>query len=553
MTNKEISRKFSLTAKLMELHGENKFKARSYSNASFNLSRIDKPIEKMDSNEIASLKGVGDAIAQKIEDLLEKGSFKLLDELTAKTPEGIMELLQIKGLGASKLKVIWKDLGVETPGELLYACKENRLMTMKGFGEKTQKNVQESLEYYLSNRTMYLYARLEPVFDLIQSNLKSLSVAESILPTGDFRRGAVVLERLDFLLIDPRDDLEGILLENGIIQSAEFNDGVISGKSPEGIPLNFHLSPREESGLQWIRTTGSKAYLESLSALPSNGVFEDEYSVYSAMGKELVPPEMREAEVLDRLDNIGNLVTEADIKGVIHNHSNWSDGAASVEEMARACIEKGYEYLVMSDHSRSAFYANGLDETRVLAQQKEIDELNQKLQAEGAKFKVFKSIESDVLADGSLDYSAEVLDSFDLIIASIHSSLRMDEEKAMMRLMKAIENPATKILGHMTGRLLLSRPGYPVNHHKIIDACAENDVVIEINANPMRLDIDWRYIPYAMDKGVMISINPDAHQINGIDDIHYGTIAARKGGLTREMCLNTLDLDGFEQFIAKKG
>jgi len=237
-----------------------------------------------------------------------------------------------------------------------------------------------------------------------------------------------------------------------------------------------------------------------------------------------------------------------DIKAIIHSHSNWSDGAETLESMANAAKEKGYEYLVISDHSKTAFYANGLREERIVSQHQQIDELNKKLYP----FRIFKSIESDILNDGSLDYSDEVLNSFDLIIASIHSNLKMTEDKAMMRLINAIENPFTSILGHMTGRLLLSRNGYPVDHHKIIDACVANNVVIELNAHPRRLDIDWRWIREATDKGVLISINPDAHSITGFDDCKYGILVAQKAGLTKYQNLSSYTLSEFEEFLMEQ-
>jgi len=236
-----------------------------------------------------------------------------------------------------------------------------------------------------------------------------------------------------------------------------------------------------------------------------------------------------------------------DIKGIIHSHSNWSDGAYKLEEMADECIKRGLEYLVISDHSKSAFYANGLSEERIGEQQKQIAELNSKLKP----FKIFKSIECDILNDGSLDYSNNVLTSFDLVIASIHSNLKMPEDKAMLRLIKAIENPYTIILGHMTGRLLLSRNGYPINHQTIIDACAANHVVIELNAHPRRLDIDWKWIDYALEKEVLISIDPDAHSLEGFDDVKYGAMAAQKGGLTKENNLSSFSLKEFEGWLGK--
>jgi DNA polymerase (family 10) len=244
----------------------------------------------------------------------------------------------------------------------------------------------------------------------------------------------------------------------------------------------------------------------------------------------------------------GPLLRPEEIKAVIHSHSNWSDGSNTIEEMAEACIRKGYEYLVISDHSKSAFYANGLQEERIREQHRYIDELN----ARFAPFKIFKSIECDILNDGQLDYTDSILGTFDLVIASVHSNLKMTQEKAMMRLLRAIENPYTVILGHMTGRLLLSRPGYPVDHEQIIDACAANRVVIELNAHPRRLDMDWRWIDKAVEKGVLISIDPDAHAIEGYEDIRYGVLIAQKAGLTAEHNLSSFTRQQLEDYLSER-
>jgi DNA polymerase (family 10) len=242
------------------------------------------------------------------------------------------------------------------------------------------------------------------------------------------------------------------------------------------------------------------------------------------------------------------VIQPGDVRAVIHSHSTWSDGSNTLEEMADACIQKGFEYLVISDHSKSAFYANGLKEDRIKEQHAQIEELNKKL----APFTIFKSIECDILNDGSLDYSNDILSTFDLVIASVHSNLKMSEEKAMGRLLRAIENPYTTILGHLTGRLLLSRPGYPVDHKRIIDACVKNKVVIELNAHPRRLDMDWRWIAYALDQGAMISIDPDAHSIEGYDVIRYGVLAAQKAGVTKADNLSSLGLEEFKSWLASK-
>ena len=279
--------------------------------------------------------------------------------------------------------------------------------------------------------------------------------------------------------------------------------------------------------------------------------YDNEESVYSNLNIQYCEPELREGLFeLEKAKNnqLPKLIELTDLKGILHNHSTYSDGMNTLEEMATYCKELGYEYLGICDHSQTAVYADGLKPETVLVQHQEIEKLNKKL----FPFKIFKGIESDILGNGDLDYEEDILKSFDFIVASVHANLKMDEEKATTRLLKAIENPHTTILGHPTGRLLLGRPGYPINHKKIIDACAANKVVIELNAHPYRLDIDWRWIPYCLEKGVMISINPDAHQLKGYHDMRYGTFVARKGLLTKDNCLNAMDLNTFENYLSTK-
>jgi len=279
---------------------------------------------------------------------------------------------------------------------------------------------------------------------------------------------------------------------------------------------------------------------------------ENEELIYTKAGLQFMKPEIREGDTFIKraeTNELPELISYNHLKGTLHNHSTWSDGVNTIEEMALYCRDTlKLEYLGMCDHSKSAFYAKGLSIERVLQQQEEIDHLNKKLNG----FHIFKGIESDILNDGSLDYPDEILKKFDFIVASVHSNLKMDEEKATARIIKAIENPYTSILGHPTGRLLLSRKGYPIDYKKVIDACAANKVVIEINANPLRLDLDWRWHQYALEKGVMLSINPDAHRNEGFLDMHYGVIVGRKGGLYKEKCLNALSLHEIEHYFKEK-
>ena len=528
MTNKEIAKAFQFLGNIMELHGENPFKIRSYQNAYIQLRKLPQPLAELPEEELAAIKGVGKAISGKIRELVETGRMETLERYRAQTPEGVQEMLAIKGFGPKKVRVVWKDLGVETIGELLYAVNENRLLELKGFGPKTQEELKRQLEYYQRSKDKFHWAALEAEAVAVRDHLRERLPGVQVEWAGAWRRGCNVVERIEVLV-----GAEGPL--------PEIPEGLVNS------PLTIYQCAPEAFGSRWFRYTGSAEFLEAfVRAFPGKD-FRDlatEEAVFQRAGLPHIAPELREGEwALERAigGNLPVLIEASDIRGVVHAHSTYSDGLHSLREMAEAARSKGYSYLAITDHSQSAFYANGLKPERVREQWEEIDRLNR----EQTDFRILKGIESDILSDGSLDYEDELLKGFDLIIASIHSNLRMDREKATQRLIKAVENPYTSLLGHPTGRLLLSREGYPIDHQAVIDACAANGVGIELNANPYRLDLDWSWIPYALEKEVKISVNPDAHSTGGIDDIRFGCLSARKGGLSREACLNAWPVEEF--------
>lgn len=546
MTNKQVGRHFKLLAKLMEIHNENAFKIRSYQNAAFSLDRLDTPITEMTTHEIASVKGFGSAIVEKIQTILTTGELPLLNRFLEKTPEGVVEMLGIKGIGGKKIGIIWRELGIESLGELLYACNENRIAKLKGFGQKTQDNIIAAIEYLQENKHKFLYAEVEVQANEIKNHLQAVHGVQSVYPVGALRRRDITIEELAFLIVwSTAPDTRLLAALSGIDIVSESNN-TTTATSITGLPVILHHCTPDQVAWSLYSLTGTPSHLEAVNAIPNQ--YETEESIYTAAGRPFIIPEMREGlfewEWAGRHTN-DKLIEQESIKGVIHTHSTYSDGSHSLRDMATACRDKGYEYLVISDHSQSAFYAGGLSPEMIRKQHAEIDKLNVEL----APFKIYKSIESDILSDGSLDYEPAVLASFDLVIASVHSHLKMTEEKAMERLLTAIRSPYTTILGHPTGRLLLSRPGYPVNHQVLIDACARHNVVIELNANPHRLDVDWTFLPYADKMGVKVAINPDAHSIEGIDDIQFGVLAARKGGLVKANTLNTFSRDQFEAFL----
>lgn len=546
MTNKEIANSFNLLGKLMELHGENPFKVRSYYSAYQGLRRLDTPLSEMDPEEWGTLQGVGKAIQGKIGELLDGGQMATLNRYIEMTPPGVIDILAIKGLGPKKVKTIWQEMGVESPGELLYACNENRLIELKGFGEKTQADIIKQINFHLATKGHFLYPTIEAVAREIEDTIQHLEPDALLAFGGEYgMKSPIVSTGLQILC---SEDIEEILIEEFGEDLLYEDDGMIL----HGIPLEIEYVEESEFVFESVKRTSSESFASAFQELAkSTEGFVDEAALFEANGIQHIPAELRDYPYknMPELGDIASSLIQADdIKGVIHTHTTYSDGLYSVADMASYAQENNYEYIVITDHSKSAFYANGLSLERIAQQHKEIEELNKKLDS----FKVFKGIECDILYDGSMDYEDGDLASFDLVIASVHSQLKMDEAKANGRLIKAIENPYVRMLGHMTGRLLLSREGYPIDHAKVIDACAANGVVIELNANPHRLDMDYHWISYAMEKGVDIAINPDAHNKEGIHDIKYGVFAARKGGLSKDKCLNTLGLEQFERWLCEE-
>ncbi len=547
LTNKEIARQFNDLAGLMELHKESSFRIRNYSNAYITLRKLGEPIAEMSTEKMATLKGIGKSTASKIKEIIDTGEMTKLKEFQAKTPPGIQDILKIKGLGPKKIRQLWKELEIESIGELWYACNENRLISLKGFGTKTQLDVLKKIEYFQQSRGKFHYARLENEALELVATLKKHLNTEAVYLTGGMRRKMPVVTQIE-ILVAVEGSMDAVLAE--LMEIEETVDNKIKGKTKNETPLTLHQCSPNQLGSKLFSTTGPRTFLEAFLEKSAADDFKNlatEEAVFEKAALPYLAPELRDDNRWLATDERPKLVTEQDVKSVMHLHTTDSDGIHSLREMALYIKGLGYEYMGLTDHSQSAFYANGLKPDRVLQQMEEVDALNQEL----APFKIFKGIESDIKHDGSLDYEEDILKKFDFIIASVHAHLKMDKEKATQRLLTAIENPYTTILGHPTGRLLLSREGYPIDHKKIIDACATNNVIIELNAHPFRLDLDWSWIPYALEKGVKISVNPDAHSKEGVHDIHFGICAARKGGLTASTCFNNLSLKEFEEYLSK--
>lgn len=569
MTNSEIVDLLELTGRLMELHDRDTFKTRSFQTAAFNLDKSTADLSNLPVEELVKLQGVGKSVAQKIREIAETGRLTDLDELLAETPLGVLDMFRIKGLGVKKVRTLWRELGIDNLHDLQVAGENGEIAKIKGFGASTQEKILAALEFLQEQQGKVRMDKAAMIANLLRDELTRHF--ERVEISGQVRRKAQEVDTVQ-VLVQTSDPVSAMLtlgqLPNLVQNELESSPFAWRGKlAGFDVLVEILLYPAEQINRQLFINTAADAHLKQAgpggtsllqSAYTGSYVAENqsvdqvENAIYERAGLPYIVPEMREDEFAFRwARNHRNdeLVTWDDLRGTLHNHSTWSDGKQSVADMAAYCRKLGLTYFGIADHSKTASYAGGLDAERVRQQQIEIDRLNAGF---GADFRIFKGIESDILGDGSLDYDDETLATFDYVVASVHQTLTMSFEKATTRLLRAIENPYTTILGHPTGRLLLAREGYPIDHRAIINACAEHNVIIEINASPYRLDIDWHWIEYAIQQGVMLSINPDAHDFAGLLDMHYGVAIGRKGGLTKAMTFNTLTLEEMSEYLQQR-
>lgn len=519
-----------------EVLGENPFKARALLKAAEVLEEKDSLENLVASGEIKNTPGIGKGTQAMVQEFLETGSCKEWEVAATKFPKHFLELRQVRGLGPKKIKALWENLQIGSLAELEYACGENRLIDLKGFGEKTQVSILATIQKMKANRgKMILPAALE-VAEAWASELSALEEVVQCSPTGEVRRRMPVVASLDFLLAGSFSKTPQALKKMGFDEIEE-NQWLKHEK--DSCPVRVFLCEENELGSQLWITTGPASYVEPLQKKINKA--KTEMEVFAALSIQSLDPECRDRPP----QKTEELIQEKDIRGVFHLHTTWSDGRNSLEEMALAATQKGYEYLGVSEHSQSAFYANGLDKKRILEQKKEIE----KIQKTFPTLRIFQGIESDILADGNLDYPKDVLKEFDFVIASVHGGMKMPKQEMTERLCKAIENPHTTWLGHWTGRLLLGREGYDFDHEKVMKAAAQAKKGIELNASPYRLDMDWTLLPQATALGVKIGIFPDAHSVKGLDDTKYGIWMARKAGLQKSDVINTLPLKEMEKWL----
>jgi len=528
------------------LRGGNPYRSKAYIRAAENLAAVSEPLERMDEGRLQEIPGVGDAIADIVAKLHRTGTHPSLEKLRQEVPGGVLEMLSIPGLRPDKVLKLHRELGINSVDELEAAVKQDRLKTIKGLGSALQRKIQQGIEIRRTSKGSRHIHRAAALLDAAKKNLARSDLdLTRISDAGDFRRGSELVS--DLAVVAQSARLEGgpAVLTNG--------------------NLSVHLTDQKRYGITQLLATGSGDHLDELRKLAKNKglevtkdglrrgkkvvASESESEIYKALGLQFIEPELREGRgeiALAAANKLAKLVTDRDIRGILHAHTDRSDGVNTLEQMAEATRKRGYEYFGVADHSKSAHYAGGLSVEEIAEQQAEADRLNTKY---GGKFRIFKGIESDILPDGSLDYPDDVLRRFDFIVASVHGQFRKDTKEQTERILRAVAHPFVTILGHMTGRQLLRRPGYEVDIEKILIACAEHHVAVEINANPWRLDLDWRWHGRALELGCMMSINPDAHSTSEIDLTHWGVEMARKGGVPADRVLNSMDLTAISEWL----
>jgi DNA polymerase (family 10) len=552
MNNKDIAYAFDELANLMELHDEAGFRIKTYRNAYLLIRKLEQPLLEMSAEEMQAMKGIGKATADKVRSLLSTGSMPALEQYRQQTPAGVVEMLEIGGLGPKKVRSVWKEMGIETVGELHYACLENRLAGLSGFGLKTQEDVRRKIDFYLLTKGKIHLDTAESEAAVALRLLGSQFPEARFRVVGELGRSLPLIENL--ALLTDRRPTERAFEGHAHLQELSRTEDWIDLQMKQGTAFRLHCCAPDHFGNRYLELTSHPDFYAALQDKYPEALREaanEDTDIFSRIQLPYVVPELREnAEILQRAEkgNMPTLINDADIKGVLHVHTTWSDGLHDLEAMCRYAQQLGYLYIGITDHSKSAFYANGLSADRLKAQMEAIDRLNEQL----SPFRIFKGIESDILHDGSLDYEDALLEQLDFVIASVHSNLKMNREKATARVLAAIQHPCTTLLGHPTGRLLLSREGYPLDWDQVLDACDRHAVGIELNANPWRLDLDWTLIQPALNYGIPIAINPDAHSKEGYDHLRYGVRIARKGGLQAEGCVNYLSVDGFAQYSGKR-
>jgi DNA polymerase (family X) len=530
----------------LSLAGGNPYRARAYVRAADSLAALGEPLEDLIAGDrLTEIPGIGDAIAAVVTTMHRTGTYPKLEEMRKELPAAVLEMLAVPGLRPDKALKIYFDLGVASLAALEKAARSDRIRKAKGLGASLQTKILQNIEIAKSGERRLHMHRADALLRHAAERLERVEGIKRVAVAGDLRRGYELVGELALV--------------------AEADAPPVSTSAGE---LKVYTTDSGHFGASLLQATGSAAHLEALRAfakgkgyrLDARGLWKprkliasaSEEDIYAKLGLQFIPPELREGGDEIRLAERGqipDLVTDGDIRGILHCHTEASDGVNTLAKMVEAARSRGYQYFGVADHSKSAHYAGGLSVAQITAQHKAVDRLNKTF---GGSFQVFKGIESDILADGSLDYPDEVLARFDFVVASVHSRFRLDPKEQTRRIVNAVVNPYTTILGHMTGRQLLRRPGYELDLEAVLKVCARHGVAVEVNANPWRLDLDWRWHKRALELGCMLSINPDAHSTEEIDFTHWGVEMARKGSVPAPRVLNCLPLAAFRRHLEKR-
>ena len=574
MDSRTAAHVLSQIGALLEVKGEQKFKARAYAGAARSLIALDTddlgPLLR--SGELADTPGIGPSTLSVVRELVETGESAYLNKLREGIPEGLLELLRVPGLNAAKVQVIHDALGVQTLEDLERVAQNGQLAELPRFGQKTAERILRGIEVLRRNAHLKRFPAAAVESHLMLANVVKHPDVTHAEVAGSIRRHTEVVADIDIVAecsADPAKVAASFARSPGVSQSKTLEDaGSVHIRFVDGTHLDMHCVSKADYPVALWRATGSTAHVEEMNVMAQTRGFEikgnslikkdgkrekleDERSFFAALDLQVIPPELREGlgeiEAAARHD-LPNLVTFDDLRGVLHCHSEYSDGTSTIEAMAAAAKERGWDYIGISDHSESAFYAGGLKRDKLLRQIEEIDELNARMNG----FRILKGIEADILADGRLDYDAGILDGFDYVIGSIHSRFSMDGDAMTKRVLTAFDDPHLTILAHPTGRLLLSREPYAIDVEAVLEKAVETGVAVELNADPHRLDLDWRYCRQAKELGVTIEIGPDAHSPASLDNVHFGIGMARKAWLEAGEILNTRSADEVVAFARKR-
>lgn len=576
MDKHEIAALLNEISVLLELKGENPFKVRAYINGAHALENLEEDLNVLvKENRLQEIPGIGSHLAEKISSLVLTGHLPYYDEIKKEFPEELFLLFKIQGLGGKKIKVLYEKLGIKNIEDLQAACKKGTVATLPHFGEKTQSKILDGIEKFKQSGQRVLWWNAMEMAQPILNDLSKLPQVKRVEIAGSIRRKLETVGDLDFLVSSssPKIVMDWFTTQSWVEEIVAKGLTKSSIRLKKGIQADLRVIPEKQYGFALLYFTGSKEHsvkirqranhmgytlseysLDSLEGKKSPKNLVTESDIYKALGLSYIPPELREdrGEIIAAENhNLPQLIEETDIKGVLHVHTAESDGHNTLEEMIARAQSHGWEYMGITDHSKSSFQAHGMDVERLFEQIKKIRAINR---SKKYSIHVFAGLECDILVNGKMDFPDDILKELDFVVGSVHSSFNLDEKKMTARIIKAVENRYVTILGHVTGRTLLKRDPYAVNLTKVIDACIANNTIIEINGNPRRLDMDWRYWHKAAEKGLKCCINPDAHSIDNLEFFRTGVNVARKGWLEKQHVINTLPLKKIkEALMLKKG